>query len=184
MSLTPSETSRRRVRDAVSALRVTFADVPVVDETWQVSTEEYERTRDRNDAGTVGGAGTWTTREDGAVLLVRDRGADAWTDPGGKHEPGESLVQTAERETREETGVAVAVDGVAVAQHVRVHDAEDGSRAPVHRLVPVFEASPASSPAPAADATADGSVAAARWWEERPENLGYETLETLSFPGD
>lgn len=184
MSLTPNEASRRRVRDAISALRVTFDEVPVVDVEWQVSPEEYERTRARHDAGTVGGAGTWTTRADGAVLLVRDEGGDGWTDPGGKHEPGESLVETAERETREETGVDVAVEGVAVVQHVRVHDAADATRAPVHRLIPVFEASPAASPAPTPSVPDEESVVAARWWRERPETLGYDALDRLPFPDD
>ena len=48
---------------------------------------------------------------DGAVLLVREKGR--WGLPKGGREPGESLAETAWRETREECGVEVEVGDVA-----------------------------------------------------------------------
>ncbi|MDN3310017.1 NUDIX domain-containing protein [Microbacterium oryzae] len=47
-------------------------------------------------------------RADGRVLTVRKRGTSAFMLPGGKPEAGESGVDTAIREVREELGVDVA----------------------------------------------------------------------------
>lgn len=64
---------------------------------------------------------------DGAVLLVR-RGAPPfegeWAVPGGRVELGESLAAAAEREVREETGVAVrAGDPVYTFEHIERDEA-------------------------------------------------------------
>ena len=53
---------------------------------------------------------------EGRVLLVqRDRppGEGLWSVPGGKLEPGETLVQAVAREVREETGLVVEVGALA-----------------------------------------------------------------------
>jgi len=52
---------------------------------------------------------------DGALLLVQraaDPHAGKWTVPGGHVEPGETLAHAVERETNEETGLAVRCDGL------------------------------------------------------------------------
>ncbi len=48
----------------------------------------------------------------GAVLWVKRRDYDVWNLPGGAGEPGEAPWDTAVRETREETGLAVRLDGL------------------------------------------------------------------------
>jgi len=45
--------------------------------------------------------------ESGAILLLRRTDNGLWTIPGGAMEPGESIAETAVRETREETGLVV-----------------------------------------------------------------------------
>ena len=49
-------------------------------------------------------------RDDGRVLLCRRRGGRSWVLPGGSAEPGEPPWEAAVRETREETGVEIAVE--------------------------------------------------------------------------
>lgn len=59
---------------------------------------------------------------DGRVLLVqrgRPPGKGLWTVPGGRLEPGETLVQGVAREVREETGLIVEVGVLAcVVEHI------------------------------------------------------------------
>ncbi len=47
------------------------------------------------------------TDEDGRILLHRRSDNDLWSIPGGAMEIGESIAETAVRETREETGLDV-----------------------------------------------------------------------------
>lgn len=49
---------------------------------------------------------------DGAVLLICRTDNGNWSMPGGAHDPGESLSDTAVRETIEETGVEVELTGI------------------------------------------------------------------------
>jgi ADP-ribose pyrophosphatase YjhB (NUDIX family) len=52
---------------------------------------------------------------DGALLLVEratDPQSGKWSIPGGHVEPGETLAHAVERETREETGLAVRCEGL------------------------------------------------------------------------
>ncbi|WP_310961570.1 NUDIX hydrolase [Nocardioides terrisoli] len=47
------------------------------------------------------------------ILLIRRTDNDRWSLPGGKVDLGESLIQAAVRETREETGIDCNVTGIA-----------------------------------------------------------------------
>ena len=53
--------------------------------------------------------------QDSGILLVQERvrGADLFSLPGGKRDRGEAIEYCAERETKEETGLQVAVNGLA-----------------------------------------------------------------------
>ncbi len=48
--------------------------------------------------------------EQGRILLQKRTDGDWWSLPAGGMEPGETPIQTAIRETREETGLEIAID--------------------------------------------------------------------------
>lgn len=50
--------------------------------------------------------------EHGAILLIHKIDNDLWALPGGGHDAGEYIADTAVREVREETGINVEVSGV------------------------------------------------------------------------
>lgn len=60
----------------------------------------------------VPSANVVVTNEDGAILLIRRSDNGNWALPGGAMDLGESLPETAVRETAEETGVDVEVTGL------------------------------------------------------------------------
>jgi ADP-ribose pyrophosphatase YjhB (NUDIX family) len=60
----------------------------------------------------VPAASAVVTNERGEILLQRRVDNDLWALPGGTMDFGETIVQTAEREVREETGLVVRVDGI------------------------------------------------------------------------
>jgi len=62
------------------------------------------------------GVGGLVVVEDGRVLGVEQGYRDGWTNPGGAQDPGESLAETAVRETREETNIEAEVTGVLYAR--------------------------------------------------------------------
>ncbi|MFC7136361.1 NUDIX domain-containing protein [Halobaculum litoreum] len=146
-----------------------MGECPVEDDRWDVSTRAWDRTRERFDAGTVGGAGAWVRRADGDALVVRHEGESTWSEPGGKQEPGEALSTTAARETREEAGVAVTITGLVMLHRVAVHAPE---RDPIRRLIATFDADYAGGePRPR-----EGEIAEVRWVSDHPDSLLYPAV--------
>lgn len=144
---------------------------------WAHSAEDHDRLRERFEREANGGAGVWLTRDD-AVLLVRHEDEDAWSDPGGKREAGETFAEAARRETREEAGVDVEFDGV-LEIHAVTHVAPE--RPPLVSPIVIFAGTYAGGePAP----NADDRVAAVRWFTEHPEPLLYEALAAFPMPTD
>lgn len=173
-----TERSRERVDDALADLRDRFGVDLVVEREWTVDPGTFDRTVERFEAGTVGGAGAWVAGEDGAVLLVRERDRPGWSEPSGKHEPGEMLAGTARWEVREEAGVAIDIDHVALAQRAVHVDRTGPDRKPVHRLVVVFAARHVGGEARAAER----GVEAVQWFDETPDDLQYDLLDDLPIP--
>ncbi|MFB6074954.1 MAG: NUDIX hydrolase [Haloarculaceae archaeon] len=172
----PTARSRAFVDDALDRLRADDGEFPLETVTWHVDAADHDAYVERLRAGALGGAGTWTRNDAGEVLLVRNERDAAWADPGGKREAGESFATAARCETREETGIDPEIEGVAVAQRIRV-TAPD--RDPLQSLVVVFHATGNGAPSPRED-----EIAAARWWPRRPDDLLYDALERLPFPGE
>jgi ADP-ribose pyrophosphatase YjhB (NUDIX family) len=175
MSVT--DRSRRRVAEALDRLESEYGEFEVVEKTWNHPPDAYETICQRFEAGTLGGAGCWTTDGNGRALLVRHEGETAWSDPGGKQEPGESLEEAARRETREEAGVEVEIRGVQQAHRIEIRDAEEDLPT-IHRLIVVFDAEYVSGdPRPR-----EGEIADVKWWDEHPDDLLYEELAEFPIP--
>ncbi len=65
----------------------------------------------KNDKDIRRGVGVWLFNPSGQVLMglrLSKHGFNTWSAPGGKPEKNESLIDTAIRETFEETGIALA----------------------------------------------------------------------------
>lgn len=121
-------------------------------------------------------------RRDGRLLMVRQDGR--WLLPGGALEPGESHAEGAARETREETGVAVEVTGLA-AVSVQTLVRADGAAS--HELYfATFDAVPAGDPSPAPDPGLDEEgIEEATWLEAVPgSTLDRELVVRLFERGD
>jgi ADP-ribose pyrophosphatase YjhB (NUDIX family) len=104
-------------------------------------------------------------RRDGRLLMIRQDGR--WLLPGGALEPGESHAEGAARETREETGVAVEVTGLA-AVSVQTFVRADGADS-YELYFATFDAVPAADPSPAADPGLDEeAIEEAAWLEAVP----------------
>lgn len=73
----------------------------------------------------------------GRVLLVRKRGSTFFIQPGGKREPGETVLETLARELREELGVELrpgSVIALGEFEHVAVNEPGRRVRAEVFRV--------------------------------------------------
>jgi len=175
--MTITERSHGRVADALDRLREEYEVPEVVEKTWHHPPEAYEKVRQRFEAGTLGGGGIWITDGSGRVLLVRHEGELAWSDPGGKQEPGESLETTALRETREETGIEAEITGVRQAHRLEIRD-DSGEKSPVHRLIVIFDGVPLSGDV----RPREGEIAEVRWWRDHPDELRYPELAAFPIP--
>ncbi|MBX0323904.1 NUDIX domain-containing protein [Halomicroarcula sp. F13] len=164
-------TLESRTRDAVRAelerLVDTYGDVPVRRDTVTNDPAFFERGEKLAEEGWLGDAGAWVTDDAGRVLLIRHRGApETWGTPGGGHEPGEGLDDTARREVREETGVDCTLTGLYYARWKTIVHAEDADRR-LHMLTVEFDAEATADDL----AVDDDEVLDARWFETVPEEL-------------
>lgn len=167
--------SREWVDHVLVELAADHGTFRVREQTWALSTDGYDRFRDRYDEGHSGGAGVWI-QHDGAVLMVQHEGEDAWSEPGGKVEPGESFADAAIRETVEETGVDVSITGI-LEVHPVTH-VGPGERPPVVSPIVIFTGDYVSG----TPQNRQGEIQSVRWQSERPDNLLYDALADFPFP--
>ena len=88
----------------------------------------------------AGAAATVVRDAEGAFLVVRSIQRGTWDCPGGKREPGESVVDCALREVREESGLVIGSADLRRVGYERivVHDSDHWSSG--RPYVQVFEA--------------------------------------------
>lgn len=170
-----SDRSSAAVDNVITRLREDHGAFPIVHDSWDVRADEYRRLRERFRAGSVGGAGAWITNDTGAVLLIREQGSEAWSEPAGKHEPGETLEATARREVREETGAVCRLADVLSIQRIRI---VHRPYPPLDRVIVTFAADYIGGEL----RPADGEIDDVQWWRTRPPELEYELLERLPIP--
>jgi ADP-ribose pyrophosphatase YjhB (NUDIX family) len=75
-------------------------------------TEHYDDPNAPKPTSLVPAASAVVTNERGEILMQRRVDNNFWALPGGTMDFGETIVQTAEREVLEETGLNVRVDGI------------------------------------------------------------------------
>ena len=124
--------------------------------------------------GVLGGAGL-RVHGDRGVLLVRYEEAGEWIEPGAERRPGESYRACARRALTEATGLEAALEDLA---QLHLLYLEDGTGRPaVPNPYLVFRGRRTDG----TPRTRDG-VAATRWVDSVPVDLGYAELAELPLP--
>lgn len=100
----------------------------------------------------------------GAVLLVRDRGAKAYSLPGGRRERGETATEAAARELGEELGMRA----------VRVRRLERCDYESRHNLHQVSLVESLDEPR-----LADGELEAFMWWDRREPIAAFDHVRAI-----
>ena len=161
------ERTRRGIGGRLDRIEREYGAFPVVEETVTNDPDYFAWGVERAANGWVGDAGAWVTDADGRALLIRHEGApDRWGTPGGGHEPGETLAETARREVREETGVDPEFAGVFRARRKTVVDESNPERR--FLLLTVWFEGAVTESEPQLD-VGDEEVVAARWFADPPD---------------
>ncbi|WP_436925231.1 NUDIX hydrolase [Halosimplex amylolyticum] len=165
--MTVDEQTREDVDRRLARLTAEFGEFPVVEETVENDPDFFESGVEMVREGWIGDAGAFVTDGDDRALLIRHEGEpDRWGTPGGGHEPGETMAETARREVREETGIEVDLAGVFRARRkTAVHENDPDRR--FQMLTVWFDAD--------AQATeidiGDDEIVEARWFAEPPDRV-------------
>ncbi|MFB6112426.1 MAG: NUDIX hydrolase [Halobacteriaceae archaeon] len=159
--------TRRDIDDRLAGLRDRFGSFAIAEETVENDPEFFASGRDRAREGWIGDAGAWVIDEDGHALMIRHaESPDQWGVPGGGHEPGETMAETARREVREETGVDCTLTDVIYARRRTVELATDSAQQ-FQMLTVIFEAQYQGGTIE----ISDDEVLEARWFAEPPDSL-------------
>ncbi|XVH31976.1 NUDIX hydrolase [Haloferacaceae archaeon DSL9] len=161
------ERTRKEVQRRLNRLRDAYGEFPLDQETVTNEPDFFENGLRLAEEGWIGDAGAWVTDEKDRVLLIRHSDAtDRWGPPGGGHEPGESLEETARREVREETGVECSLTEVYWGrQKTIVHENDPDER--IHMLTIEFEAEYEGGELE----IGDDEILEAKWFAEPPRHV-------------
>lgn len=159
---TRDEVSRRLER-----LRDRYGSFGVHEETVENDPEYFERGKEMAKEGWIGDAGAWITDDAGRALLIRHEGSpNEWGIPGGGHEPGETMEETARREVHEETGVECTIEDVNYARRKTIVLAPDPAER-YYVLTVIFDMTYDSG----SISIDDEEVLEAKWFAEPPESV-------------
>ena len=160
---------------APEALAADRDDVLRSQNTFEIDTAGLESARARAERGWGVGA---LAVHDGRVLLVRHD--DQWLLPGGMLEPGETPAEGAVRETREETGIEVRIEGLAAIAEQTFTDGDDAFG--FHFAV--FAATPGNTILADDPGLADEAIAEAAWHDSLPADTFDRDLYSRLLDGE
>ncbi|WP_058996230.1 NUDIX hydrolase [Haloarcula sp. CBA1127] len=179
--------NQTNVDERISSLEAAYDEVPVTEETFELSPDEYADVfAATRGTGYSGNSVVFVTRDGSEfpelsdqipeqaagdtrhrVLLVLGRGADMWALPGGgKGDEYESVQGTAVRRVNEQTGIRCTVTGIAEVVHSKYYPDTD-AQGSVHTLDIFLEAEYKKG---SLDVDESELVGAA-WFAEPPEQL-------------
>lgn len=161
------EKTETEVRRRLNRLEDRYGTFEVHEVTVENDPDFFEHGKEMAKEGWIGDAGAWVTDGEGQVLMIRHEGeADEWGIPGGGHEPGETMEETARREVREETGVECAISDVNFARRKTIV-LESNPEERYYMLTVVFDARYKGGTI----AIGDEEILEAKWFSEPPENV-------------
>lgn len=175
-SMNIEQKTRAEISRRIDRLRERYGSFPVYEETTENDLDFFEHGKEMAEEGWIGDAGAWITDDDPRVLLIRHEGAPTeWGTPGGGHQPGEPMEETARREVKEETGVECTITDVKYARLKTIVLAPDPDRR-YYMLTVIFDAEYDSG----SISISDEEVVEAKWFSEPPDNVHEFVEEHLS----
>lgn len=158
-----AEEAGRRAEETYHDLVERHGEVLEPELSRRVGRRHFRRAVERGrDSGAAYGVHTIVYRPSGALGLVRHDAVDQWVLPGGEVGDDETFRAAAAREVREEAGVDVDYDGLAMLMHVDIRCDEHSTRG----VVPVYAAEARGADLEVTDP--DGEISDARWFQELP----------------
>lgn len=156
--------SRREVERRLERLRSDYGHFQTETITRLNDPAYFEHGRELVEEGHVGGAAAITRNEADELLLGYHTGEAVWGPPGGGHESGETLEETAVREVWEEASIDCRITDVYRATRVRyVHENDPQQRG--YLLNVIFTAEYlAGTP----DVSDDEEIETAAWFDRPP----------------
>lgn len=173
------EKTRERVARELERLEAEYGAVPLYEETVTNEPEYFEHGRKLAREGWIGDAGAWVTDGDHTLLIRHEGAPDAWGTPGGGHEPGETLSETARREVREETGIECSLTGIDWARRKTIVLESDPSQR-LFMLTVEFEAEYERGEL----TISDPDILEAKWFAEPPETVTHSKGRSRRGPPD
>lgn len=165
--MTVEPITREEVSRRIERLRDRYGWFPIHEETVENDTEYFEHGKEMAAEGWIGDAGAWVTDDGNRAILIRHAGSPSeWGIPGGGHEPGETMEETARREVREETGIECTITDVNYARRKTIVLAPNpGER--FYMLTVIFDADYDEGTI----SISDDEVLEAKWFSDLPEHV-------------